>query len=164
MEFDTSILKPGHLKRIRSLATLNEQQLSRFLAFVSFVRCQPGEIVCREGDPANCMFLLLAGQMRILTEKKRRRPYFLRYLEPGQSFGEIALLDGGVRSATVEAVKESLLLQLDDQNFKRLLLEEPNLANQFLLRVCIGLGSHLRDLTSRAGNDAALHEVTKWVA
>ena len=164
MEFDTTTLRPKQIKRIRSLATLSEEQLARFLEFVSFVRCKPGEIICNEGDNADCMYLLLAGQMRIVTEKKRKHPYFLRYLEAGQSFGEIALLDGGERSATVEAIKDSLLLRLDETGFKRLLQEEPGLGNQFLLRLCIELGSKIRDLTNRAGNDANLKEAAQWVS
>ncbi len=162
-EFDTRTLKPAQMKRIRSLATMTEEQLTRFLRFVTIIRCPQNQIVCREGDEAHSMFLILRGQMRILTEKRRGRPYFLRYLEPGDSFGEIALFDGGRRSATVEAVTDSILLEFDDQRFNRLLVEEPVLANQFLIRVSIQVGSHLRDLTARLNRDTALQEALRFL-
>jgi CRP-like cAMP-binding protein len=119
--------------------------------------------VVREGEDAHSMFLILEGKMRIVTEKKPGRPCFLRSLAPGDSFGEIALFDGGRRSAAVEAAKDSLLLEFTDQNFKKLLAEKPVLANQFLLRVSVGIGSHLRDLTRRLARDMALRETLRYV-
>lgn len=164
MEFDTKKLKPAHLKRIRALADLNEDQLARFLQYVAFVESKQNDKIFHEGEEADCMFLILQGQVRFLTEKKRGRPYFLRYLEAGDSFGEIALIDGGLRSATAEACKESLLLKLDADALEKLIGEEPRLGNQVLLRICLELGAHLRDLTKRVGNDAALREVLQVLA
>src|ERR1700691_83731 len=58
-EFDTSSLKPAQMRRIRSLATMSEEQLARFLPFVRFVRCGQHDVVCREGEDARSMFLIL---------------------------------------------------------------------------------------------------------
>src|SRR5581483_8833968 len=110
-EFDTKRLKPAHLRRIRSLATMTEEQLGSFFGYVRFFQCGANEEVCREDEAADSMFLILQGQVRIMTEGRRGRPYFLRFLEAGDAFGQIALLDGGRRSATAEATKDSLLLE-----------------------------------------------------
>jgi CRP/FNR family cyclic AMP-dependent transcriptional regulator len=163
-DFDTRLLKPAHMRHIRSLASMTEEQLARFIPFVRFIRCQQFDVVCREGDEARSMFLILHGQVRILTEKRRGRPYFLRHLEPGDSFGEIALFDGGRRSATVEAAKDSILLEIEQKTFKRLMTEEPMLANQFLLKVAIQLGGQVRDLTTRLSRDTLLQETLRLIA
>ena len=151
------------MKRIRSLAALDEEQISRFLPYVEFIEYRANDIIFREKEEADCLFLILQGKVRVISEKNRKRRYFLRYLEAGESLGEVGLIDGRLRSATAEAFQDCLLLKIDRERFDRMMDEEPVLANQFLLRLCTELGTCLRDLTNRVGNDAVLKEAISFL-
>ena len=93
---EKSNLKPGHLRRIKSLALLNDEQLAAFLNYVEVVNCVPASSLFKEGEPGDSMFLILEGQMRVSTPKRTTEgSLFLRMLEAGDSFGEVALLSHG---------------------------------------------------------------------
>ena len=109
------------------------------------------------------MFLILEGRMRVCTKKRSGQMLFLRMLEAGESFGEIALLDQGQRSATVESADDTLLLKISASSLKTLIAEQPALAAQFLYHLARSLGSNLRDLTKRLRAGAELSDVLAYM-
>jgi CRP-like cAMP-binding protein len=144
---DRPNLKPGHLRRIKSLALLNDEQLAAFLAYVEVVNCAQSATLFREGQPGDSMFLILEGQMRVYTKTRGGEILFLRMLEVGDAFGEVALLNRSARSASVEAVRESILIKITSASLQKLLSEQPALAAQFLYHLARTLGHQLSDLT-----------------
>jgi voltage-gated potassium channel len=78
-------------------------------------------IVTRKGQPGDCMFFIIAGEVEILIEPQSVR------LGPGEFFGEIALITGGPRSATVMTTRETQLLVLDIADFRGLAASRPEL-------------------------------------
>ena len=87
---EKSSLKPGHLRRIKSLALLNEEQLAAILNYVDVVNCAQAKTLFLEGQPGDSMFLILEGQMRVFTTPRSGQSLFLRMLEAGDVFGEVA--------------------------------------------------------------------------
>jgi voltage-gated potassium channel len=81
-----------------------------------------GAIIVRRGEPGDCMYFVAAGEVEI-----RLVPEPIR-LGPGEFFGEIALLTGGSRTATVVAVQRCTLLILDIVDFRQLIGRQPDLA------------------------------------
>jgi CRP-like cAMP-binding protein len=147
---DKSNLKPGHLKRIKSLAFLDDPQLAAFLNYIEVVNLAPAASLFQEGQPGDSMFLILEGQMRVFTQKRSSdESFLLRMLEAGDAFGEIALLGRTPRSATVEATQNSVLITISAAALQRLLSEQPALAAQFLYHVARNLGRQLSDLTAK---------------
>ena len=147
---EKSNLKPGHLKRIKSLALLDDTQLAAFLNYIEVVNLAQGAALFHEGQAGDSMFLILEGQMRVFTRKRdSEESLLLRMLEAGDSFGEIALLNQLPRSATVEATKPSVLIKISAPMLNRLLIELPALAAQFLYHVAKTLGRQLTDLTTK---------------
>jgi len=147
---EKSNLKPGHLKRIKSLALLDDAQLAAFLNYIEVVNLTQSAALFQEGQAGDSMFLILEGQMRVFTRKRdSEEALLLRMLEAGDSFGEIALLSQIPRSATVEATKPSVLIQISASMLNRLLAEQPALAAQFLFHVAKTLGRQLTDLTTK---------------
>ncbi len=146
---DKSSLKPAHLRRIKSLALLNNAQLESFLDYVEVVACGKLQPVVREGQRGDSMFLILEGQCRVYLGLKRGEPLFLRMLDAGDAFGEIALLNQGLRTAGVETTKETLLLKISASSLEQLVSEQPALAAQFLYHLSRSLGRQLGDLTKR---------------
>jgi voltage-gated potassium channel len=80
-----------------------------------------GSVIVRRGDAADAMFFIMEGQVEVELSPSSVR------LKPGQYFGEIALLSGGARTATVTAVSESRLLMLESADFTRLTGDHPDL-------------------------------------
>jgi CRP/FNR family cyclic AMP-dependent transcriptional regulator len=110
-----------------------------------------GEIVFSAGDAGDALFGVVSGRIRISTGNADGREIFLNIMEPGDTFGEIALLDGGTRTATATAMDASELVSLRRDPLFGLLEKEPKTTLE-LLRLC---GERLR-WTSGLLEDAAL--------
>ena len=93
---------------------------------------------------------MVSGRIRISTGTAEGREIFLNIMEPGDTFGEIALLDGGTRTATATAIEAAELVSIRREPFFELLEREPKAALE-LLRLC---GERLR-WTSGLLEDAA---------
>jgi CRP/FNR family transcriptional regulator, cyclic AMP receptor protein len=99
-----------------------------------------GEIVFSHGDPGDAIYAVVTGKIRISTGSAAGREIFLNIMEPGDTFGEIALLDGGPRTATATAIAPTELVSLRRGPLFELLEREPRAALE-LLRLC---GERLR--------------------
>ena len=130
-------LSPPALKRIAELAVRRGYQ--------------SGEVVFSQGDPGDALYGVVTGKIRISAGAADGREIFLNIMEPGDTFGEIALLDGGTRTASAVATIASELVSIRREHFLGVLEREPRVALE-LLRLC---GERLR-WTSGQVEDAAL--------
>lgn len=96
---------------------------------------EAGAVIAREGARGVGLFLILEGQCEVTIGGKRRAK-----LGPGDFFGEIALLDGGPRTATVTALTPVRLVGLTEWVFRGLLTEHPSIA----LKTLEGVAKRLR--------------------
>jgi CRP-like cAMP-binding protein len=95
-----------------------------FLAtYLTPVFVEPGHILCQEGDLGDYFYLIIRGEAEV-----RRKGNFLRILREGDIFGEMSLLTGEPRSATVLAKTPMELYQLNQENFVKVLRSSPHLA------------------------------------
>lgn len=78
-----------------------------------------GQAVFREGDAGDGLYIIRKGSVKILKENKVRKK-FIATLAEGEFFGEMALIDGSPRSATVEASGEVELVKLTNDGFEKL--------------------------------------------
>ncbi|MFL5960075.1 MAG: cyclic nucleotide-binding domain-containing protein [Gaiellaceae bacterium] len=106
-------LPKSHLRRIAKLARIR--------------RFAPGSVLVRAGDPGRSFYVLLDGTARVQRGGGRSRR-----LGAGDYFGEMALLDGAPRSASVVAEGEVVALTVDRPGFTKLLRSEPALAHALL--------------------------------
>ena len=81
-----------------------------------------GATIVRRGELGDCMYFIAAGEVEIELSPEPRR------LEAGEFFGEIALLTGAARTATVVATRACTLLRLDIADFRELMGRQPDLA------------------------------------
>jgi len=124
--------------------------LDRIAALAAQRAYRRGEIVFSAGDAGDALFGVVSGRIRISAGHADGREIFLNIMEPGDTFGEIALLDGGTRTATATAIEPSELVSLRRESLFGLLEKEPKAALE-LLRLC---GERLR-WTSGLLEDAA---------
>ncbi len=89
-------------------------------------------IIFREGDPADGFYVVSSGKVRIYVRHEKGIERELAILGPGESFGEIALLTGETRTATVETLEDTRLMVLERDEFDRLLIEFPDLPKRFM--------------------------------
>ena len=132
----------------RGLAPATLDRIAALAAQRSYRR---GEILFSAGDAGDALFGVVSGRIRISTGNAEGREIFLNIMAPGDTFGEIALLDGGPRTATATAIEASELVSLRREPLFDLLEKEPRTALE-LLRLC---GERLR-WTSGLLEDAAL--------
>jgi len=88
---------------------------------------QDGEIIVRQGDVGECMFVIQEGRVEVVAEKEEGEVH-LAVREEGDFFGEMAIFERDVRSATVRALGEVRVLTVDKKNFLRRIHEDPSLA------------------------------------
>ena len=133
--------------------------LDRIAGLASQRAYRRGEIVFSAGDAGDALFGVVSGRIRISTGSADGREIFLNIMEPGDTFGEIALLDGGTRTAAATATEPSELVSIRREPLFRLLEGEPKAALE-LLRLC---GERLR-WTSGLLEDAALLDAPSRLA
>ena len=88
---------------------------------------QDGDIIVRQGDSGDCMYVIQEGQVEVVLESGDREIQ-LDVHGPGAFFGEMAIFDRDVRSATVRALGEVKVLTVDKKNLMRRVHEDPSLA------------------------------------
>lgn len=83
-----------------------------------------GDVLVRQGDPADALYIVISGRFAVTLEG-RREP--ITEIGPEQPIGEIAFLTGGVRTATVSAMRDSLVLRLGRPEFERISAKCPSI-------------------------------------
>jgi len=93
-----------------------------------------GAVIVREGETGDRMFMIQSGRVRV-TRQADGDDVTLTELGAGDFFGEMALIEREVRSATVRALGEVSLLSIDKKSFLRRVHEDPSLAYRILERM-----------------------------
>src|SRR5579859_8248471 len=99
--------------------------LDGLVKFATVRHFQPNDEVFAKGDPGNTLCGVLAGRVCIYTVSSEGEEAILNILEPGEIFGEIALLDGGPRTASARAMTDVDLLQIHRDHFLPYLRQNP---------------------------------------
>jgi CRP/FNR family transcriptional regulator, cyclic AMP receptor protein len=151
-----------HLSLLRGIPLfegLSSEQLGR-VASVAEVRRYPARsVVVRQGEPASELFAVVRGRLKVSSSNADGRDTVLGIMAEGEVFGEIALLDEGLRSATCSAVEPCELLVIARAQFIELLEDAPGIAVKLLLV----LSRRLRRLSQRS-EDAAFLDVASRLA
>lgn len=116
---------------------------------------QNGEVVVREGEVGNCMYVIQQGQVEVLLNKGGTG-VCVAVLGEGEFFGEMALFDQEVRSATVRVRGEARILTLEKRTFLRRIHEDPSLAFRMLEKMSHRVRKLNESLNAALGRRGAL--------
>ncbi len=112
---------------------------------LAIVRLQPGEVIFQEGDRGDSLYLVGEGSVKISKRGRGGAQETLAFIQPGNFFGEMALLDGEPRSAMATAAESTLLGTVNDQTFQHILELAPSRLHMNFLR---SVSERLRSVNS----------------
>lgn len=124
------------LAAVELFARCGRSELKTVARHVETVRLEPGVDLTRQGDAGDAFYVIIDGQARVTVDGET-----VNTLGPGQYFGELALLDGEPRSATVTSETDLDVAVLGLRMFRTLVREFPDIAVQLLA----GLAAALRE-------------------
>ena len=105
---------------------------------------EEGDVIFEEGDKGTFMCIVGSGDIAVLKSNLDGKTITLANLRKGRTFGEMALLDGELRSATCVATKDSVILTLSQESLEQMLEEAPRTAANVVRAVAIALSKRLR--------------------
>jgi CRP/FNR family cyclic AMP-dependent transcriptional regulator len=133
------------LRRVPLFSELSAEELRR-VADVAIPRSYPkGVRVFHEGDKSDACYIVRGGDLRVTREHPDGRAIALATLGPGDIFGELAMLDGEARSASVESLSDCELLALPAADMRRLLADAP----ETTVKLVVALTRRLREANER---------------
>ena len=126
-------------------STLSEEELAQVAQVAMSRRFEAGTVVFKEGDEGTTCYIVRTGRARAIREHPDGRSITLAHFDPGDIFGEMAMLDGERRSATVEATEDTEAIAILSTDMHRLLREHPDIS----VKLIAALGQRLRDTNER---------------
>lgn len=137
-----------YLKGIEIFEELSVGELSAIASVSEEVDSKAGEIVIRENDPGDTLYLIISGEVTVIKGMGGENEFELDRINEGDYFGEMALFEDVVRSASIRTEKISRFLVLHKQEFKEIVREYPQIA----LHICKILSGRLRRLHKKLDN------------
>ncbi|MCT0200085.1 mechanosensitive ion channel family protein [Synechococcus sp. CS-1325] len=119
--------RAGILRVNPIFAGLTDQEIASLAANTRCLRFAPGETVMQEGEAGGAMYQVVTGQVEVLKRKPNAEDLQLACLDSGEIFGEMSMLSGSERSATIRALQESILLEVSREQLVPLLKRNPAL-------------------------------------
>ena len=133
------------LGRVPVFSTLERDDLGRIAQLAVPRSFEPGQIVFREGDASDTCYVVRSGRARAIREHADGRTITLATFGPGDIFGELAMFEDELRSATVEAVQDTSVVAVLGPDMRRLMVEHPEIS----IRLVVALGRRLRETNDR---------------
>jgi CRP/FNR family transcriptional regulator, cyclic AMP receptor protein len=133
------------LARVWIFQGLAAEELSRLAALARTRVYKARETIVEKGDAARQLYVLLRGRAKVVTRGADGSDTGLNVMGPGEVFGEIGILDGRPRSATVSTLEECEMAVVEVQAFQDFLAAHPCVG----IKLLAVLAGRVRDLTTR---------------
>ncbi len=113
------------LKRVTYFESFTDLKLRKLIEYGYRQLFPQGQIICQENDAGYSFYIILSGAVEVMSEKTGK---YIATLHEGEFFGEMSLLLGSPRTATVKTLEDSILFVIEQHDLQRLLEEFPSLA------------------------------------
>lgn len=141
---------PEGVSRSPLFSELSRAELVEVIRGLHHATYAAGQVIVAEGEPGGSLFVLASGEARVYVQGLDRRLREVRGLASGDFFGEISLLTGGPRSATVIAATECELLELDRSAVVAIAGRQPAV-RATIQRFCLERSESVEERSARAG-------------
>lgn len=139
------------LRGVDLFSALDDAQVATLASMIIEKGFKKGEIILMEDDDTSqSLFIIAKGEVKVVLTAEDGREAILASLKEGDFFGEMSLLDGEPRSATVRAVEDSRLLTIRREDFLSALRKQPDLALTLLGEMSKRLRKSNRQISSLA--------------
>lgn len=130
------------LRRVKYFANFNDLELRQLIEAGYRQRLQADQILFRENDPGDTFYIIISGSVEVFVEKINKH---LTTLHAGDFFGELSLMLGIPRTASVRALEDTVLFAINKKGFQKLLSALPQLYEQIIQE----LAKHQEELAQR---------------
>ncbi len=127
------------LRRIPFFASLCDDHLTRIQQIVRKRRFQKNEIILREENTSQFMYLVFSGRVKVVHQSESGKEHILAFHKQGDYFGEMALLDGKTWPASVIAMEDTEIGLLSKTDFEHTLLKDSAVVHQIVIMLCARL-------------------------
>lgn len=135
------------LRKVELFDGLLEHELNEVAAICHEKHLKQGEVIAVQGDPGNELFIVAEGFLEILlADSQGESSKVLANLGAGQIIGEIAMLDHGPRSATVRAIKPTIIQVIPREAFEELCQKNLHIGYVIMRNIATDLSFKLRHL------------------
>jgi CRP-like cAMP-binding protein len=128
--------KRSLLARTPLFSQFSAEELNRLVSFMRVERYPARRVLVRKGDPGTSMMVVLEGRVQICTRSEEGREFVVNIINPGEVFGEIALLDGSDRTADAVTMDPCELMILERRDFMPFLRDHPDACLRLLELLC----------------------------
>lgn len=141
------------LQTVDIFTDLNLEQLEKIYDICNEVTCTKGTVIVKETTPSTEIYIILEGTVEILVGHSGLSKFGEKrvgILDRGQSFGEVALVDQGLRSATVRCLSDTCrLLEISRNDFLKLLKKNPDIGFTVMFNLAADLCLKFRQASYR---------------
>ena len=130
------------LREVEYFETLTDLELRQLIEVGYRQRLRPQEFLFHENDPGDAFYLILSGSVEVFVEAIDKH---LNNLGTGQFLGELSLMLGIPRTASVRALEETILFAINKEGFQKVLTERPDLSEQIIQEIV----KHKEELSER---------------
>jgi len=115
------------LRRVTYFESCTDLELRRLIEYGYRQLFPTGQIVCQENDPGDSFYIILSGSVEVFSQRTEK---YIATLHAGEFFGEMSLLLGTPRSATVRTLEDSILFVVSHNDLQQLLIDHQELADE----------------------------------
>jgi CRP-like cAMP-binding protein len=137
-------LTAGELREIGLFGALSDEVLDRLATTLTVVTPEAGNVLFREGEEANAMFLVVGGEVEVLKRSRHGIEARVAVLGPGDWFGEMSIVDIQPRSATVRMLAPGRLVKITSADFDALYRSDLKAYSIIVLNMARELSRRLR--------------------
>jgi CRP-like cAMP-binding protein len=141
--------RQAFLEGIPIFAGLNAAALSEISNAVEEAAFRPGDVILREGEPGNRMFIVYSGRLEVIKNLAQARETLLAVLRPKDFLGEMSIIECVARSASVRAVEDTFLFSLKGTDLYRLFQRHPDQYAIVILNIARDLSRRLRAIDGK---------------
>jgi CRP/FNR family transcriptional regulator len=149
-------MKIDLIRRVPLFATLSEVEFKTLENIFQIKTYRKNQVIFMEEETGNYMYIVLAGKVKVTKATSGGKETILAIHQPGDFFGEMALLDGKTSPATVSAMEDCRIATIYHSDFQRLLMSNEKVVRQIIQVLCTRLRqvwSQVQDLSYRTADD-----------